>query len=381
MRIVEEFKGTRAPTHSVVAPRSNLPSLAKAPLRAIAGRQSLQSPKAMQAILHRECARCERSGSAFCLVVIDPGTGSALRKKLGDLLIGEARQTDEIGFLDAKQLCVFLPYTACEGAHAFMSRFKSRSAAIGCMPIINLYCYPHEKIEDLEVKTNDAVTSPSCEHDGTSRRTSGGGVEELLVKPTPLWKRVIDIIVASTALAFLWPFFLVIALAIKLNSKGPVFFVQWRAGLGGKPFRIYKFRTMVPDADRIKSDLLKSNEQDGPAFKMERDPRITGVGRLLRITSADELPQFVNILKGDMSLVGPRPLPVHEARACDPWHRRRLDVVPGLTCTWQITGRGTVSFAEWVRMDRQYIQSRSLIHDVKLLLLTVPAVLSRRGAK
>jgi lipopolysaccharide/colanic/teichoic acid biosynthesis glycosyltransferase len=179
----------------------------------------------------------------------------------------------------------------------------------------------------------------------------------------------------------LWPLLLLVALAIKVFSPGPVLFTQWRSGLGGRPFRIYKFRTMVPDADRIKDTLLSKNEQDGPAFKMKRDPRVTRIGRILRVTSLDELPQLWNVLKGDMSLVGPRPLPLSESQACDTWHRRRMDVVPGLTCTWQISARGSVSFAEWVRMDRNYIRRRSLFHDVKLLALTVPAVLARRGAK
>jgi len=138
---------------------------------------------------------------------------------------------------------------------------------------------------------------------------------------------------------------------------------------------------MLANAEAYKAALLAFNEQDGPAFKILEDPRVTSVGRILRRTSLDELPQLWNVLKGDMSLVGPRPLPCEETNACESWHRRRLNVTPGLTCIWQVKGRSLVSFAEWVRMDLQYIRSLSMWQDVKLLLLTVPAVVSQKGAR
>jgi lipopolysaccharide/colanic/teichoic acid biosynthesis glycosyltransferase len=171
-----------------------------------------------------------------------------------------------------------------------------------------------------------------------------------------------------------------ISLAIKLTSRGPVFFKQYRSGHGGKPFALYKFRTMVINAEALKEELLPLNEQDGAAFKMKNDPRVTRLGRILRTTSLDELPQLWNILRGDMTLVGPRPLPCDETAACHGWQRRRLLVRPGLTCIWQVRGRGTVPFVEWIRMDLEYIRAQSLLHDLKLLVLTVPAVLLRRGA-
>jgi lipopolysaccharide/colanic/teichoic acid biosynthesis glycosyltransferase len=190
-----------------------------------------------------------------------------------------------------------------------------------------------------------------------------------------------DVSAAVLALLCLLPLLALIAGAVRLTSGRPVIFKQRRAGLMGRPFEIYKFRTMVVDAERRQGELRDRSEQDGPAFKLTNDPRVTRLGHFLRKTSLDELPQLWNVLKGDMSLVGPRPLPCGEASACSQWQQRRLDVTPGITCIWQVKGRSSVSFPEWMRMDIAYIRSRRLLCDVRLLLLTVPAVLLRRGAK
>jgi lipopolysaccharide/colanic/teichoic acid biosynthesis glycosyltransferase len=197
----------------------------------------------------------------------------------------------------------------------------------------------------------------------------------------PWWKRVIDIVGAGVGLLVLSPLLIAVAVAMKLTCPGPVIFKQCRAGLGGRPFTIYKFRTMCVDAEAKKHQLRPLNEQDGPAFKMEHDPRVTRLGRFLRKSSIDELPQLFNVLKGDMSLVGPRPLPVDESAACERWQKQRLDVTPGLTCIWQVAGRNQVTFAEWVRMDVAYMRRRTIFHDLSILIRTIPAVLLRRGAK
>jgi lipopolysaccharide/colanic/teichoic acid biosynthesis glycosyltransferase len=175
----------------------------------------------------------------------------------------------------------------------------------------------------------------------------------------------------------------IIALLIKLTSPGPVMFCQPRSGLNGKPFTIYKFRTMVTNAEQFKHELAAMNEMSGPVFKITNDPRVTPVGKWLRKFSLDELPQLFNILRGEMSLVGPRPLPVDEVRRFnDLAHRRRLSVKPGLTCLWQISGRNQISdFKEWVRLDLEYIDHWSLWLDLKILLRTIPAVLIGIGAK
>jgi exopolysaccharide biosynthesis polyprenyl glycosylphosphotransferase len=175
----------------------------------------------------------------------------------------------------------------------------------------------------------------------------------------------------------------IIALLIKLTSPGPVMFRQPRSGLNGKPFRIYKFRTMVTNAEQFKHELAAMNEMSGPVFKVTNDPRVTPMGRWLRKFSLDELPQLFNILRGEMSLVGPRPLPVDEVKRFDDLaHRRRLSVKPGLTCLWQISGRNQISdFKEWVRLDLEYIDHWSFWLDLKILLRTIPAVLIGTGAK
>jgi lipopolysaccharide/colanic/teichoic acid biosynthesis glycosyltransferase len=207
------------------------------------------------------------------------------------------------------------------------------------------------------------------------------GVETLLVQPLPWWKRAIDIVGAGMGLLVLSPVMILSALAIKGTSHGPVIFKQRRAGLGGRPFWIYKFRTMTIDAEAKKAALRSISEQDGPAFKLSNDPRVTGIGKFLRETSLDELPQLWNVIKGDMSLVGPRPLPMDESAECEQWQRSRLDVTPGLTCIWQVKGRSRVTFDQWMRMDVNYIRRRNFFHDIKILTQTIPAVLLRKGAR
>jgi exopolysaccharide biosynthesis polyprenyl glycosylphosphotransferase len=194
-------------------------------------------------------------------------------------------------------------------------------------------------------------------------------------------KRCVDVAGAVAGLALCAPLFLVVAVLIKSTSKGPVFFKQERYGLGKRTFRIYKFRTMVENAEAAQSALEHMNENSGPVFKIFKDPRITKVGAFLRKTSIDELPQFFNVLKGEMSFVGPRPLNLRDVgRFSEAWLMRRFSVKPGLTCLWQISGRSTVSFDRWIELDLEYIDHWSLKMDLKILAKTVPAVLRGTGA-
>ena len=198
-----------------------------------------------------------------------------------------------------------------------------------------------------------------------------------------LGKQILDVVGALNALLFLAVPMLFVALLIRLTSKGPVLFRQRRSGLNGQPFTMLKFRTMVTDAEQQKAELAAFNEMEGPTFKLTEDPRITPLGRILRKFSIDELPQLWNVVMGEMSLVGPRPLPVDEVkRINDRAHRRRLSVKPGLTCLWQISGRNRIStFGEWVRLDLEYIDNWSLWLDLKILFKTIPVVILGTGAK
>lgn len=194
-------------------------------------------------------------------------------------------------------------------------------------------------------------------------------------------KRVLDLTMAAFAILLFLPIVLLVAIAIKLTSPGSVFFLQERMGLNKRRFKIFKFRTMVPDAEKLMQGLEKQNEMSGPVFKIRNDPRITPIGKLLRRTSIDELPQLLNVLKGDMSLVGPRPLPVRDYEGFnEDWQRRRFSVKPGITCLWQVAGRSGISFDQWMLLDLQYMDEWSLWLDLKILAKTVPAVLRGAGA-
>jgi exopolysaccharide biosynthesis polyprenyl glycosylphosphotransferase len=195
-------------------------------------------------------------------------------------------------------------------------------------------------------------------------------------------RRVLDIILAAVILVIFGPLVMLpVAILIKLTSPGPVLFKQTRCGLNGRVFTMYKFRSMVDNAEQLRVELEAFNEMDGPVFKSSRDPRITTVGKIIRRRSIDELPQLFNVLQGHMSLVGPRPpLPQEVARYAR-WQRRRLSMKPGMTCLWQISGRNEVSFEDWMKLDLTYIDNWSLLLDLKILLKTVPVVLLGRGAK
>ncbi len=193
-------------------------------------------------------------------------------------------------------------------------------------------------------------------------------------------KRAMDIIICGATLVLLSPLWLLVALAIKLDSRGPVLFRQLRVGRNHKPFYCLKFRSMTADAETRKDEVVHLNEVDGPVFKIRNDPRVTRVGRFIRKTSLDEFPQLVNVLRGEMTLVGPRPPLPREVEQYEEWMLRRLEVTPGLTCIWQISGRSNVSFEQWMRMDLRYIDSCSIAMDISILLRTIPAVLFGRGA-
>ncbi|HEV7301962.1 MAG TPA: sugar transferase [Tepidisphaeraceae bacterium] len=398
------------------------------------GLRGVHSRAEIDRIIQRETARADRTGHEFSLVLFRVKSTrrfSLSSQRLVKIVMNRVRNTDEMGWFDDKHLCALLPDTGAAGAWRFAEDVCDLVAGKAPRPTFVVYSYPTDWLDGHgPAKRPDAVDHPhrrSNDHGRGPDNTSGTGgngqggangsgnngngsanghaqtelapvgvatvsgdlmdgpatkpLENLLIKKMPVWKRTIDIFGALFGIVIASPFLIFAAVGIKLTEpSGPIIFYQRRSGLGGRPFWIYKFRTMCVGAEKMRDALKAQSEQDGPAFKMTHDPRITRIGRFLRKTSIDELPQLFNILKGDMTLVGPRPLPVSEQTACQIWQRRRLDVTPGLTCIWQVKGRSQVTFAEWMRMDLRYIRRRTLWHDMSLIAQTVKSVLMRRGA-
>lgn len=347
-------------------------------------RESLHSVECMQAILNRERLRSDRGTSRFSLLTLtfskrwDKRHLRTLARVLGERI----RATDDAGVLDARRIGVLLPETPAAGAWKLAQDICGLLPWEMRAPNIDVYVYPtHQSQDDPDQGTPENRAGDERDAAFTQRDLDlpARPMRRLFVRPLPLWKRTIDIVAAGSALLLLSPLLILIAAAIKITSRGPVLFVQQRTGLAGREFWIYKFRTMMVNADAMKAKLRSISEQDGPAFKLKNDPRVTPIGRLLRRTCIDELPQLMNVLKGEMSLVGPRPLPAGEAEHCNQWQQQRLDVMPGLTCIWQVHGGTKVTFTEWMRMDLRYVRGRSLWKDFQLMALTVPSVIKRNG--
>ena len=194
-------------------------------------------------------------------------------------------------------------------------------------------------------------------------------------------KRLIDLLGSVIGLIVLSPIIFIVSLLIKFESKGPVIFSQDRIGKDGKVFKMYKFRSMVVNAEELKEKLREQNEMSGPMFKMKEDPRVTKVGKFIRKTSIDELPQLINILKGDMSLVGPRPSLPKEVEQFEDWMMERLEVKPGLTCYWQVSGRNNIDFEDWMKLDIKYVRERNTLTDIKLIFKTVFVLFGDENAR
>jgi lipopolysaccharide/colanic/teichoic acid biosynthesis glycosyltransferase len=341
------------------------------------GIRGLHSTEQFRAILDRERARSDRNGYVFALLTFavgDAEDGPARFLPLVGALGKRLRSTDEVGWLDDERIGVVLPDAEETGAWKVADDVLRGYGVDLPAPHCEVFCYPPRR-----AATDRAL--PTAAPSVRTGRREARNMETLFVRPMPTWKRGLDLLGGGLGLCLAAPLLVLAAVAIKVTSPGPVLFRQHRRGLGGLPFTMLKLRTMHVDAEARRDELLDHNEQDGPAFKIADDPRVTPVGRFLRQSSLDELPQLWNVLRGEMSLVGPRPLPCAEADACDHWQRRRQDVTPGLTCFWQVQGRSRVTFVEWMRMDLAYVRDRAPWVDLKILLATVPAVLSRRGAR
>ncbi len=294
------------------------------------------------------------------------------------------RITDTVGW-KGNQLAVLLPETPIDGAMCVANDIVKIARIHHFQVDTEIAIYPWDDPIANGSSELDSRSEARVDRDQPSGPVDAGdaGFENTsfcVMPPTPLWKRTTDIVGASCGLIVLSPVFLFAAIAIKLNSRGPVFFRQQREGKDGAPFGIIKFRTMSIDAEQQKASLRSHSEQDGPAFKIADDPRITLVGRYLRKSCIDELPQLVNVLLGDMSLVGPRPLPMDESANCQIWQRKRLEVMPGITCIWQVHGGRETKFVEWMRMDLEYVRRRSFLFDLKLIVQTVCVAMLHRGS-
>ena len=323
-----------------------------------------------------ERMRVDRNGSPLAILTIELSPDRSTPGDfdfLGRVLLRRLRITDTFGFLPGRKIGVLLPDTSAAGAWKVASDICSVYPVGHDRPNCDVFVYP-----DNQSSNRDESKQQESEVVDEVETTS---VESLLAQPIPKWKRTIDVMGAVVGLTISLPVFVVAGAAIKLTSRGPIFYSQLREGMGGRRFRIFKLRTMRLGADFHQSALRVHSEQDGPAFKMRNDPRTTWIGRWLRATSLDELPQFWNVLIGDMSLVGPRPLPIHESLQCAPWQRQRLAVLPGMTCIWQVSGRSRVSFEEWMRMDLRYVRQQSLLFDTSLLISTAPSVIASRGPR
>jgi len=352
----------------------------------------LLSPAELEHTITCERSRVDRNGSVLS-VLRTAGTLNKLTQShfhlLSEQLQLRLRITDSVGLNPDGQLVLLLPDTPIEGAARVADDLQQMlRPAFGEMTF-DIAVYPDDvHADEPPYRQQQAHSWPKPSglpqpigNSATLSHCHRRAADQMLAWNCPHWKRAVDVVGASIGLIVASPLIAAAAVAVRLNSPGGAFFAQQREGLGGRIFTIYKLRTMVQDAEALKNALRIHSEQDGPAFKMTEDPRVTSIGRVLRKTSIDELPQLWNVIRGDMSLVGPRPLPVDESQRCAPWQRRRLSVRPGLTCIWQIRGRNTVTFDEWIRMDLRYINRRCLWYDLYLIITTAPAVLIRKGGR
>ena len=378
---------THARAGRAFRPPSSLVSRTRAAFASPTARSRLEQTVPLEAFLndlHREKRRAERSQAPLSMVLyrIDGASTESARQtdQLVELLHREKRVTDFIGHVGADMVAVLCPDTDGAGVKGFMQKIESRTGAPASAAVAATY--PDDLFESIVNGTPTARDlQPFVAAEPMDRRD----------RAYPL-KRTLDLLGAIAAICLLAPLMLVVAAVVATTSRGPIIFKQTRVGKGGFPFTFYKFRSMRTNADDsihrdFVANLIKASEATGTAegapatFKIKADPRVTPIGRFIRKTSIDELPQLFNVLKGDMSFVGPRPPIPYEAAQYQPWHLRRLVAVkPGMTGIWQVEGRSRVPFNEMVRMDLRYIRECSLVLDLKILLKTVVVVLRGDGA-
>jgi lipopolysaccharide/colanic/teichoic acid biosynthesis glycosyltransferase len=358
----------------------------------------LDSGEELRAIIERERARADRNGSTFSLVVFDIGdtdTEQNVMRRLTALISHRVRSTDEVGWIDTRRIGVNLPDTSAGGARKLAHDISQEVAIRKSLLTFKIYTYPLEWLSIYEwlnkpkqndpnqrlTKTDTNARDASAIHFDKAKmqqcESLSDGLDPFFGLTMPAWKRGIDIFGSGLGLVLVFPLLLFIAILIKSVSSGPVLFKQERLGHLGKPFKCWKFRTMQADSHESehKQHVINLMKSDDAFDKLDDDDlRIIPCGKLLRKTGLDELPQLLNILRGEMSLVGPRPEITYSAKHYAQWQKRRFDAVPGLTGLWQINGKNTTTFKRMIRWDITYIQRRSFWLDVKVLLKTPYAI-------
>jgi lipopolysaccharide/colanic/teichoic acid biosynthesis glycosyltransferase len=357
--------------------------------------KSVHSAKKFAAILNRERDRSDRTGQEFSLVVFETGSGSRKSEAVRNLVSNlkkRIRSIDEIGRIEDDRIAVALPHTPSDDAWKFVANVRRALGGSAPGPDCTVYVYPSRWItrtDGVSSPPTDARTTPSqpdipfpkTGEPGFEAKTCSHPLEEVesqFLCRIPFGKRAADIVGSLLAMILLSPLALLVALLIKTVSPGPIFFRQERVGYLGRVFTLWKFRTMHLNADsavhrNYLRDLI-NNEKEMVKLDNGTDPRIIPFGHILRATGIDELPQLLNVLLGDMSLVGPRPCIPYEAREYTTWQMRRFDTVPGLTGLWQVSGKNRTTFKEMMRLDIGYAKKRAFLLDVKIFLKTLPAI-------
>lgn len=353
----------------------------------------IHSPDEFRSMLQRERALVDRNGHSFSLVTFAvPEHSEIMDEEIFRLLALRVRLTDDIGWLDANRYGVLLRFTAETGAWKLARDASARMTELGIAPVCHIHTYPLDDGKSGEADNpNQRSFSDLCPGWNTPEQGSGhtaaaasaamepaDTMADVLAHPVPQWKRATDIVLSLLLIILLSPVMLVIALYIRIVSPGPVFFRQERIGYKGQPFTCWKFRTMHVNADtKVHQQHLKSLMQTGvPMIKLDsrKDNRLIPAGSLLRATGLDELPQLLNVVKGDMSLIGPRPCIKYEFDQFDRWHKQRFMTLPGISGLWQVSGKNRTTFSEMMRLDVNYAHKKSFWTDLRIIVKTVPTL-------
>jgi lipopolysaccharide/colanic/teichoic acid biosynthesis glycosyltransferase len=364
----------------------------------------LHSTEDFRVLVEKERTRSDRTGRSFSLVLLDPGiaakagTGAGPGTRTGrrsgnDLclwkksfslqLVRRMRTTDEAGWIDERRLGVLLPETQEEGARRFAANLASATSSVAPSLRWEILTYPSPTVENGNEEGEDGgKTVHPARESGESPDPCAAGIMSIAAPPLPPWKRVVDVILSCLLLLVLSPLFFMVGLFIKTVSRGPVFYRHERIGRLGRPFTMWKFRTMLVNCDNsVHQNYLKTLIHAGRKSMQKldegQDQRLLPFGRVLRKTCIDELPQLINVLLGDMSLVGPRPCLRYEANEFLPWHHQRFDSLPGMTGLWQVSGKNRTTFRQMMEFDIRYGRRHSLRQDLAILLMTPQAVLAQ----